>query len=269
MAKFKITRNGRRLILIGVLAYLLFLLISVPASFLTRYILPSVDPARQVKLQNVHGSIWNGEANDTRIGVFNLGQLNWKLNGWSLLLGDVDLRLKFKNESSRGNGKLSLGMSGASVARDVDVFFPAETLQPLFYGFPVSIAGEVRGAINELIYRPHETLNVDGRVVWQGATLRTPQNIELGNFLLAMTPHNQGTRIKITDESQGPVKTDITIRVEGDGRYALNGWLQARDPSQQHITEALRLIGRADNTGKYWVAYNGSFARRSTGRSLR
>ena len=268
MISFKITKPVRRLIYIGIASYLVFLFVSVPASFLTRYILPSVDTKQQVKLQNVHGSIWNGAANDTRVGSFNLGRLDWKLSGWGLITGDVDLKLKFKNESSKGNGNVTLGFGGATEASDVELSVPAETLQPLFYGFPVSISGDLKGSIAELVYEENKTINADGRIVWQGAALRAPQNIELGSFLIQLTPNNNGTKIKITDESEGPVKTEITVRVEGNGKYSLNGWLQARDQSQQHVTEALRIIGRADNSGKYWVAYNGSFAE-NTGRGRR
>ena len=50
------------------------------------------------------------------------------------------------------------------------------------------------------------------------------------------------------------------IKFDGKGKYSLTGWLQARDESQQHITEALRLIGKADSTGRFWVSYNGNFA---------
>jgi hypothetical protein len=138
-------------------------------------------------------------------------------------------------------------------------------LQPLFYGFPVSIAGELRGRFSEFNYKQNEVLQADGRMIWQGAALRAPQNIELGDFSIDLARHNTGTKIKITDENEGPVKAEINIKIDGTGKYNLNGWMQARDESQQHITEALRFIGaRPDNSGRYWVTYNGRFSQPST-----
>ena len=262
----KLTKQGRRLVILGLTCYIIFLFVTLPASFLTKYILPSVQAARTVKLQSVHGSIWNGHASNARVSSFNLGKLDWNLSAWGLLVGDVDLNLKVRNEESRGSGHVSLGFGGATIANDVEVSFPSEILQPLMYGLPISISGDIRGTIEELVFIKNQTLNANGRVVWQSAALRAPQNIELGDFLVALTPHNTGTKIKITDENQGPVQTEINIKLEGNGRYSLNGWLKARDQTQQHITEALRIIGKADSTGRYWVSYNGNFGNQRRGR---
>ena len=259
MVAIKVTKQGRRLIILGLVCYVLFLVTSVPASFLTRYILPSIESARTIKLQSVHGSVWNGNATQASVGSFSLGKLNWKLNPWGLLLGDIDLKLNFQDENARGNGNVSLGLGGTTEASDVELNFPAETLQPFIYGLPISISGNFRGTIEQLAYEQNEILNAQGRVVWQSAALRAPQSIELGDFLVTLSPQNTGTKVKITDENQGPVKADINIKLDGKGKYSLNGWLQARDESQQHITEALRLIGRSDSTGRFWVSYNGNF----------
>lgn len=259
MVGIKITKQGRRLIILGLVCYVIFLFVTLPASFLTKYILPSVQAARTVKLQSVHGSIWNGHASNARVGSFNLGKLDWKLSGWGLLTGDVDLKLNVRNEETRGSGHVSLGFGGATSANDVEVAFPAEILQPLIYGFPISISGDIRGTIEELVFVQNQTMNAGGRVVWQSAALRAPQNIELGDFLIVLTPHNTGTKIKITDENQGPVQAEINIKLDGKGKYNMNGWLKARDQNQQHITEALRIMGKSDSTGRYWVSYNGSF----------
>ena len=263
MINLKLSKTNRRLVYVGLAFYLAFLLITLPASFLTRYILPSVDPAGVVKLQSVRGSLWSGLANNTRIGKFYLGALSWDLSSWELLLGSINLGIEFKSDIANGVGDVSLGFGGSTSVNDVELNFPAEMLQPLFSGFPVSIAGDLRGTINELNYIQFEQLQTDGRIVWQGAAIRAPQNIELGDFLIEMSPHNQGTKIKVTDQNQGPVKTELNIKLSGNGKYTLNGWMQARDQSQQHITEALRFIGaRADSTGRYWVSYNGSLGKK-------
>ena len=266
MIGFKVTKLGRRLIILGVACYVVFLFITLPASFLTGYILPSVQAARTIKLQSVHGSIWKGQAANARVGSFNLGKLGWNLSAWGLLAGDVDLNLKFHNEDTRGNGYVSLGFGGKTHANDVEIAFPAEVLQPLIYGFPISISGDFRGTIKELVFVQNQTINADGRVVWQSAALRAPQNMELGDFLIQLTPHNTGTKIKITDENQGPIRAEINIKLDGKGKYSMNGWLKARDQSQQHITEALRIIGKSDSAGRYWVSYNGNFGKRQARR---
>ena len=260
MPRIKITQPGRRLIYLGVTAYLVFLIHAIPASFLPRFILPSVPSARAISLQGVHGSIWRGQASDARIANFNLGKLKWDLHSWGLLLGKLKLNLSFSQDTVKGNGYVSLGMGGSLSAEDVNLQFPAESLMPLLYGYPLSIAGDLRGNLKEVTIKRGRVLQAQGRIVWKNAALRAPQNIEMGDYLITLEPLNLGSKVVIKDQGQGPVKTEITVLAQGSGEYKMNGWLKARDPGQQSITEALRLMGRPDNSGRYWVGYNGKLA---------
>lgn len=257
MARLRITKRGSRLIVLGVVAYLVFLLATLPASFLTRYVLPATNVARAVQLQGVSGSLWQGQAAEARLNNFNLGKLNWEFRGWGLLLGKIDLLLRFAGDTTQGRAQIRMGLGSGISASNVDVQMPAERLAPLMYGFPISLAGEVHGNLKELELEPGRTLQARGRIVWRAAALRAPQNIELGDIVTTLEPVNHGSKLTIKDQGQGPVEMDITITVKGNGEYKMNGWMKPRDASQQHITEGLRLIGRADNAGRYWVAYNG------------
>jgi general secretion pathway protein N len=261
MARLKITKTGRRLIYLGIISYLVFLLYALPASFLTRYILPSIPSARAVSLQGVHGSVWKGQASNARISNFSLGKLQWDLRAWGLLLGKLRVHLKFNQDGTSGAGLIDIGMGGSLSAQDVNLQFPAESLMPLLYGFPISIAGELRGNFKTIDIEPGEVMQMQGRVVWQGAALRAPQNVDMGDILITLEPFNRGSKILIKDQGHGPIETEINIVTKGTGDYRMNGWLKARDSSQQHITETLRLIGRADNSGKVWVGYNGKLKR--------
>lgn len=257
MPRLMLTKNGRRLVYVGVAAYLIFLFYSLPASFLPRYILPSITAARSLSLQGVHGSIWKGQATSAHINNFDLGKLQWDLKSWGLLLGKLKLHLTFNRDSVNGTANVSVGLGGTLSADNMNMQFPAETLMPLLYGYPLSIAGDLRANMKELTIKRGRSLQAQGRIVWRNAALRAPQNIEMGDFLITVEPVNFGSKVVIKDEGQGPVETEITISVKGSGDYRMNGWLKARDPNQQAITEALRLMGRADNSGRYWVGYNG------------
>lgn len=257
MPRLRITKTGRRFIYLGIGAYLVFLLHALPASFLTRYILPSIPAARTVKLQGVHGSIWRGQATEARFANFSLGKLEWNVRSWGLLLGKLKLHLKFNHDSMHGAAYIDLGMGGSVTAEDVNMQFPAQNLMPLMYGYPLSIGGELRGNLKEVSIERGRVLQAQGRIVWQNAALRAPQNIEMGDYLITVEPVNLGSKMVIKDQGRGPVQAEITVFTKGSGEYNMNGWLKARDANQQSITEALRLIGRPDNSGRYWVKYKG------------
>jgi len=255
--RIKITKQGRRLIYIGVTLYFIFLFYTIPASFMTRYILPSVSATKAVELTGVTGSIWQGQAGNANINRLDLGKLKWKLSGWGLLFGDIDLDLNFASEVSQGSANLSIGLGGSIEAEDIQARLSADMLTPLFYGFPVSFDGEINGNISSLEIEPGQRITGKGRIVWRAATLRSPQNLELGDFLVTLEPNNRGSKLTIKDTNKGPVEANLTIHLKGTGEYKINGSLKPRDDSQQQITEALRLIGRADNSGRFWVVRNG------------
>lgn len=257
MPRLRITKTGRRLIYLGVASYLVFLLHALPASFLTRYLLPSLPAARAVSLQGVHGSIWQGHAANARLGGFSLGKLEWNVHSWGLLLGKLKLHLKFNQDSVHGSAYVSLGMGGTMSADDVDLQFPAASLMPLLYGYPFSIAGEMRGNLKQVTIEHGRVLQAQGRIVWQNAAFRAPQNLDIGDYLITLEPVNLGSKMVIKDQGQGPVQAEITVFTKGSGEYRVNGWIKPRDVTQQSITEGLRWLGNADSSGRYWVRYNG------------
>lgn len=257
MARLRITKTGRRFIYLGIAAYLIFLLHALPASFLTRYLLPSMPAARAINLQGVHGSVWQGQATEARYRNFSLGKLDWSVNGWGLLLGDLKLHLILNQDGQRNSAYVNLGMGGSLSAEDINLQFPAKSMMPLMYGFPISIDGELRGNLKEVNFERGRMLQAQGRIVWLNAALRAPQNIELGDYLITMEPVNAGSKILIKDQGRGPVQSEVTVTVQGSGNYRVNGWIKSRDSGQQSITEGLRFLGRPDNSGRYWLRMNG------------
>lgn len=257
MARLRVTRNGRRLIYLGVAAYLVFLLHALPAGILTRYILPRLDKSHSVRLEGVHGSLWQGTAVDANVANFDLGKLDWNLRSWGLLLGKLKLHLIFGQDNVQGNAYVSVGMGGTVNASDVNLQLPAAKLMPMFYGYPVSISGMLKGNLVKVELERGRVINAQGRIVWQNAAIRAPQNIEMGDYLITLEPVNSGSKIVIKDQGRGPIQANFTVFVDGNGQYRLKGWLKSRDPNQQAISETLRMFGRPDSAGHYWINFNG------------
>lgn len=258
----KLNKQVRNYILIGIGCYLVFLLVSLPAGILANYVLPSIDATKKINLQNVQGTVWRGKSLQARVQNFKLGKLDWDLSVWSLLLGKIRLDVGVSDDQHKGSGDIAIGLGGSLDLEDVDFRFPAETLMPLFYGFPIAINGNVLGRINSAELEPGEILKADGRVIWQGAGLTAPQNMDLGDFVVQMKPQNTGTHLIIKDQNS-PVKTDLVIEINGNGQYHVKGSLAARDSRRQDISAALRLLptmgwsGRTDQDGKFQFNHKG------------
>lgn len=257
MARLKVNpKKLRRYIVLGVLSYILFVFISTPASVLVHQVFTKMNATQSVRLQNVHGSLWRGEALDARYGRVNLGKLDWDMNVLGVLLGNLDLDVRFGQQTTQGRGNIALGVGGKLSIDDVDLRIPAGDLAPLFVGYPaVNFSGNVLGKINQLDIKQGSMFKGKGRIVWQQAVLLAPHNLDLGDILIELEPQNTNTKITISDQGEkGQLKIDLKFEVFASGKYRWEGTLKPRNASDEKLIELLRFIGRADSNNNYWVS---------------
>lgn len=254
-------RKVRNYLLLGMGCYLLFVLINVPVSVAVNYLLNGTDAAQTIKLSQLRGTVWQGEAQEAVISRVNLGKISWGLNSFGLLAGNVDLDVRILGENTQGNGNVAIGFGGKLALQDVDARLAAEQLNGLFNGMPVSIRGNVLGKINDLEIKKGEVFRAKGRVVWQQAALQTPYAVELGDVLIEMEPQNKNTRFTITDQNEtGQLKVNLKLEVQNSGKYRWEGTLSPRNSDQTKLGEFLRFLGRPDSAGNYWISRSGQLA---------
>lgn len=241
---------------LGLLAYGVFLVASAPASLLTRYIVPNTPVSQRLALEGPRGSVWNGEVASAQFAHLDLGRMHWQINTLPLALGRLDADVRFDGDANKGHGNVMLGLSRQFEAEDVYLSLPAEQLIPfipVLQRFRINAAGELQASLDQARVVPGETLNARGRIVWRDARLLVPYNMDLGNFVATLAPEGEGARIEVEDQGEaGPVMLKATVQVTGEGAFDVRARLKARDTSQQHITSALRALGRPDGEG--WVS---------------
>ena len=253
--QLKLTKRGRRNIFIGIVAYLLFLLVTLPATIMTNHLLPSFVSEKNLSLQSVDGTVWQGEAAGVRFGSQLFNQLEWDLSAWSLLLGEASVDVNMSNDESYLSGQLAMGFGGTIGIDDFEFKSPAAIVVPeltkLVMPFGFDVSGKMRGSIQEAEIKQGEVLRIKGRLVWESAVVVTPQHMELGTFVMTCEPNNNGTHFTIKDTNNSPLQMNLKIQFEGNGNYQISGWLKARDRNNQVLTSNLGFIARADSEGKH------------------
>lgn len=243
-------------VLVFVLAYGIFLLATAPARLITTHLLPGLALQPPLQAENASGSLWDGELGSVKYAHLNLGRVSWQLSVLPLMTGQLDVAFRFQGEENKGRGSIAVDLQRRLAAENLYLSLPAGQLVPfvpMLKRFRIDAGGEVQGSLQSARIEPGERLNVRGRVVWRDARLLVPYNMDLGHFVATLEPQDRGTRIRVDDDG-GPVMLEATLSVEGDGAYDLRARLKARDESQQHITSALRTLGRADGQG--WHTLN-------------
>ncbi len=249
------TRTPRvryKLILGGVLLYLLFLVVQMPAVWVAGR-LPADSP---VQLHQVEGDLWHGSVGrvtwNSGMDTLDLGRLRWRWQPGELLHGGLGFALELGQASRMLKGSLRYGGDGVHL-RDVRGELDAPVL-----GFATRALSllQPQGKLVLDIANLHlsgNRIHGEAKADWRGARsdlVAAP----LGDYSALLRADPDGRRAHITVQTlQG------AVAINGDGEYypgkGMNGRLvlvPPQDDRRNLYTPVLNMIGRADATGA-WV----------------
>lgn len=256
MKKIRMSKRWIGFTVLGVVAYVYFLLANFPAGAGFKYVVAPLDRGKAVNLQGLSGTVWSGQAAQARIAGLNLGKLSWDLKLLSLLTGKLGVDLLSVGSDSRIEGKVQARFDQTLLLDKLQGKIPAQTMMPLLYGFPIALAGQIDADIQHAEIKPGQRLDVEGKVVWHSAALTAPQAVELGDLFVALRPDKEGTKLLLSDQG-GPLTLEGTIQVKHNGQYKLNIYLGARDKNATALSNGLKMLGRTNPQGKVLVSRTG------------
>lgn len=248
--------SGRvKLTLLGIIAYGLFLLATLPAS-LVAAALPDDLP---VRLSGVDGSLWHGRARQLSVGRQALGELAWTLRPWTLLRGRIGGELQLRGPWVEGLAELHIGVDGRLHLREGRFRAPAELvrrLQPL----PAELEGQLFLQVEELMLERGAALpRVKAKLVWAQAGLSAPYPMALGEYSLDLESREAGIEGRISERG-GPLRASGNLLLREDGRYQLTLRLAPHRNTPLELRDGLKLLGRPDARGAVTIREQGSLA---------
>jgi hypothetical protein len=229
----------------GLLIYLLFLIISLPANFV--WSLAPQQIKRSVIVSNLQGSAWSARADSVIVNDFELGKANWTLNPLLLFIGKLGGHITVRNALGQAQSGFAIQSDQLVELSDLTGEFNAAMLDPAFR--PFTFAGVIKSELNTLELEKKAQLTATGTLQWNNASITGVQEVPLGNVLFNATPEAKGTRLQVTNEG-GVIAISGDIRVAGNGRYNLNLLLTNRDKRRTDIDTILSVLGRLDAKGR-------------------
>lgn len=178
--------NWKRFLLIGVAAYLLFLIINIPATLL----LPRVNqwlPNSTVSLGGSQGTIWRGATDITikpsgRSTLAGQFRFHWSFNFVDLIFGQLGVNYRIQGADISGAGQLAGGLGPVKLSIDSGMVGPA-WINPLLTAQGARISQPV--TISDLSLRfdmaEKRTEEAGGVVAWAGGSVPVtkPQAVTL------------------------------------------------------------------------------------------
>ena len=245
---FSISKSILLYIIFGVSIYIVSLVVTLPANRVVNHLLPA-STSPYIKYKGISGSIWNGQATEFSVRQIPLGKLKWDLSFIPLLWGTADLQLTSKRDGALLVSDISM-RSGSISLQDTRFEIGIADLMPLFYGFPISLDGNIKAFFKNIEIAPASQMQIEGGAVLSDIKLLAPQALSLGNLVATFEKNDKGSRININDQ-QGPVQVDAVVMLAETGFYTVNATLIPRTSSDASIKNALAMLAKADSQGRY------------------
>lgn len=140
-----------RWILLALLLLPAWLLVTAPATLVAQ-----AAAAGGLQLSGLHGSLWTGSAESARLQlapvrgralVFDLGELDWRLEPMSLLGLNACVRISASLSSQQFQGRVCAGLGGETRISDLRLNVPANFVRLMA---PIEANGKLMLALDEL-----------------------------------------------------------------------------------------------------------------------
>ncbi|MFN2349543.1 MAG: type II secretion system protein N [Thioalkalivibrio sp.] len=245
-------------LLIGLLAYGLFLLTLLPAGLAWEQARDRGMIPAGVELRGISGSTWNGAAGQLVLpGGLVLSDLRWRFTPGSLFTVRLGWDLQATPPGGRAAGHLALGVSAVQLS-DVRGDLPATLAITPFLTWPVSLDGRL--VLDLSHYRAdyqghvHEARGVLG---WINAAAGMPAALPLGDLRAEIIDDGEGgLRLDIRDQG-GPLVVEGVAQVSVGGGYQVDGVAGTRDDAHPNIAQALRMLGNPGRDGRVNIQLSG------------
>lgn len=239
------------LVALGVGAFLLFALVTLPASAVLSFFHPP-----GVTLSGVSGTIWKGRAQAVRSGNLHLGSVEWNLDVLALFTGKLGADVKVTRSDGFAQG--SIAVSGTRVTmRGLNAALPLSALPPnLVQGW----AGAATVKLTQLVLDNAWPVAATGTV--EVADLVGPANrpIPMGGYKVVFPDGAaaDGFQGALSDTGGGPLAVNGTVDVKKDRSYLVKGFVAARPGAPSDMARQLEILGAPDEQGRREFGFEGS-----------
>lgn len=196
------------LVLLGAVAWIVFLVVQMPAS----YAIARASPPPGMTFDDIHGTLWHGEARATiRNGGSTLviDRLAWDFRPLRLFAGELAYDVEATSPQLRAHGRVEHGFGGLS-ARDVTARVDAAIAPALF---PLAGAWQPKGTVTldapRLAWNDREVTG-NARAEWKDAEAAMPQPRMLGGYRAELQGNGGPAKLTVTTTSG-----DYAVRAEG------------------------------------------------------
>lgn len=247
-----------RYLLIGLLAYLVFLLVQLPADRAYGWWKAGPGAAQPVVLAGVSGSVWEGRAQQALIDGQPLDGLVWHLRPWTVLFGRLEMDYEVRLRDGFARGRIAADPQGAVSIDSVEARLPLAQLRARALA-ALRPSGVVNLNLQDVVWDGQALVSAQGRMVWTGAAVSLLQPLQFGDLALTLETRDDSVVGELSDAG-GPLQAEGLLTLKPDGSYQFSGSFAAREGTQSPLGRALRSLGRPGSDGRIQVTQSGTLS---------
>lgn len=236
--------------------YLLFLVVTVPASLIKPFIPKNVG----LQFEDISGTLWSGKlSNVVYDDKYRLKEITWKMDLLALISLEVKANIEFNNgrKALMGVGSVAYGLSGVMLS-DVNIDMQATELLPyLQLPVPVNPSGKLNLVIENGMPGDPYCQELDGFLVWHDAKVDTPMgNLDLSSPNIDLSCGN-GDLIASLKQNSEQLTTNASVALKKGGYFQVEGNIMGHEKLEPSILQAIAWIGPKNAKGETSFNYKG------------
>jgi len=241
------------LVLLGLFAYLAFLVATFPAGWAYALAKPQLQRAG-IALYQIEGTVWAGRVGRPEVRGHRLPPLDWRLRPLALLTleGRADLALG----GDRLRTTLTIDRNGGLRLAPLTLHWPVPEILELARLDALQLGGRLDARLEHLRIDAGLPRAAEGTLTWSAASTRLPVETHLGDLSLELTTTEQGIEGRFRDGG-GPLGLSGTLALDPQGAWRLSLRLTPREGRQSDLGRLLAFLGRPDGQGRVTLQRSG------------
>ena len=211
-----------RSVLVGTVAYLLFLVMAAPAA----KVLPLFQSQLQsIQLAGIEGSLWSGEAAQVDVSPLQLKDVRWSFRPFSLFVGRAEFKIHSQLEAQKIRAKVGSTFLGRPYLSDLRGRIRANDLLYWLGLKHVQLDGPLDFHIDDVQWPESGLPAMAGTAWWSLARLVSPLELVLGRAQLDTRIEDAVTRGTL-QAMEGALLVQADVELKPDGAYRFDADIQ-------------------------------------------
>lgn len=243
----------KKLLLLGALAYAVFLIAVVPARMVFDRL-----ASYGVKASAVEGSVWNGRARGLQVGMLTLGDVTWQLKFFPLFTGRLAADAQLARPDGSAKAAVSASFSGRVVLRSVSADLPIDAIVGSG-GLPGGWRGKIKAQMPEVILEDAWPVAAKGTIEVVDLTGPAQQPADIGSYRLTFPGGNTDkTVIGKLEDLQAAIAASGELKLSPGRAYVLDVHVAARPNAPESLKQGMQYLGAPDAQGRRPFSVSGT-----------